>query len=111
MHTEIDVENRNGSVVDGMYAEVNLSLNKKEAAITVPVQAVQRESSGAGVLIVGKDARIQERQVKLGDEGSNRVENFDRACRRKDQVVVGSRSQFHVGEKVRPKIMDEQSAE
>lgn len=110
MHTEIDVENRDGTVVDGMYAEVNLTLGKKDAALTVPIQAVQREASGASVLIVGKDGRIQELQVQLGVEGSNRIEILS-GLSEKDQVVIGNRSEFHPGEKVRPKIMDEQSGE
>lgn len=110
MHTEIDVENRDGTVVDGMYAEVNLTLSKKDAALTVPIQAVQREASGASVLIVDKDGRIRERQVKLGEQGNNRVEILSGLVE-KDQVVIGNRSEFRLGEKVQPKIIDEQSGD
>ncbi len=110
MHTEIDVDNRDGTLVDGMYAEVNLTLSKKDAALTVPIQAVQRETSGASVLIVDEDGRIRERQVQLGVEGSNRVEILSGLSER-DQVVMGNRSEFRLGEKVQPKIVDEQSGE
>ncbi len=106
MHTEIDVENRDGSVVGGMYADVNLTLSKKNAALTVPVQAVQRDASGCSVLMVDRDGRIRERQVKLGEEGSNRVEILS-GLSEKDQVIIGNRSEFTLGEKVRPKVMDE----
>ncbi len=110
MHTEIDVENRDGTVVDGMYAEVNLTLSKKDAALTIPIQAVQRETSGASVLMVDKDGRIRERQVKLGEQGNNRVEILA-GLAEKDQVVIGNRSEFKLGEKVQPRIMEEQSGE
>jgi RND family efflux transporter MFP subunit len=110
MHTEIDVENRDGTVVDGMYADVNLTLSKKDAALTVPIQAVKREASGASVLIVDKDGRIRERQVKLGQQGNNRIEVLSGLVE-KDQVVIGNRSEFKLGEKVQPKIVDEQSGD
>lgn len=110
MHTEIDVENRDGTVVDGMYAEVNLTLSKKDAALTIPIQAVKRETSGASVLMVDKDGRIRERQVKLGVEGSNRVEILS-GLSEKDQVVIGNRSEFRLGEKVQPRIVDEASGD
>ena len=48
-------------------------------ALTVPVQAVERNGSGASVLIVDSQGQIQERQVKLGAEGSDRVEVLSRS--------------------------------
>lgn len=47
MHTEIDVENPQNTLTDGMYAEVRLVLHGKEDALTVPVQAVVQEGSWA----------------------------------------------------------------
>jgi len=102
METEIDVENRNGKLVDGMYAETNLILNEKDGALTVPIQAVQRNGSAASVLIVDKDGRIQERQVTLGDEGNNNIEILS-GLSDKDEVVIGNRSEFRMGERVQPK--------
>ncbi len=39
MHTEIDVENPQDTLTDGMYAEVKLVLQGNKDALTVPVQA------------------------------------------------------------------------
>lgn len=108
MQTEIDVDNLDGTLVDGMYAEANLTLQEKDRALTVPIQAVLRESSGASVLMVDHEGLIQERQVKLGEEGNDRIEILS-GLEEKDQVVVGNRSGFRPGEKVHPRLVDEKS--
>ena len=104
MSTEIDVENLNGTLVDGMYAETNLILQQKDGVLTVPIQAVDRSGSAATVLLVDDSNRIRERKVDLGDESRDRIE-IRSGLRENDQVVVGSRSSFTAGEKVLPKVM------
>ena len=104
MHTEVDVPNRNGSIVSGMYAEVNLTLKKKDSVIAVPVQAVTRNGEEASILIVDSHDRIQERQVQLGLEGANQVEVAS-GLSEGDRVVVGSRAEFRPGDLVAPKLM------
>lgn len=106
MHTEVDVPNRTGSIVQGMYAEVNLTLKKKDAVLAVPVQAVTRNGDQASILIVDPHDRIQERQIQLGLEGANQVEVVS-GLSEGDRVVVGSRSEFRPGDVVAPKLMAE----
>ncbi|MBZ5648397.1 MAG: efflux RND transporter periplasmic adaptor subunit [Acidobacteriia bacterium] len=104
MQTEVDVENKDGSLVQGMYAEVALVLSRKDAALTVPVQAVTRNGNEASVLVVGTDNRIEERKVQLGMEGAHRLE-ITSGVKEGERVVIGSRSQFRTGERVVPKII------
>lgn len=106
MHTEVDVPNKDGSIVDGMYAEVALALATKPDALVVPVQSVTRNGAQASVLVVNSQDRIEERQVKLGLEGSDNVEVVS-GLAPNDRVVIGSRSQFRSGDKVVPKLMAE----
>lgn len=55
MEAEIDVQNLNGRLVGGMYAETDLVLNQTNGALTVPIQAIDRNGSGgASVLLVDK---------------------------------------------------------
>jgi len=110
MHTEIDVENLDGTLKDGMYAEARLVLSQRDAALTVPVQAVQRNSSGGTVLIVDSHGRVQERQVTLGVEGSDRVEVLT-GLAENDRVIIGGRGEFRPGEKVAPKVVNESNLE
>jgi RND family efflux transporter MFP subunit len=106
MHTEVDVHNKDGSIVEGMYAEVNLTLARRDHALTVPVQAVTRDGPRASVLVVNSQDRIEERQVELGMEGANQVEILS-GLSPKERVVVGARSEFHAGDKVAPRMVAE----
>jgi multidrug efflux pump subunit AcrA (membrane-fusion protein) len=102
MHTEVDVDNSSGALVDGMYADVTLVLRQRKGALTVPVQAVTRNGNTATVLVVDPQDRLEPRQVRLGMESPNRVEVVS-GLEANDRVVIGSASAFHAGEKVQPK--------
>jgi len=104
MHTEIDVENSEGMLKEGMYAEAKLVLTQRDSALTVPVEALDRNASGATVMVVDADSRVKEQPVTLGMEGSDRVEVLS-GLAEGNEVVVGSRSQFEAGQKVQPKIV------
>jgi RND family efflux transporter MFP subunit len=111
MHTEVDVQNPNRSVVQGMYAEVSLVLMHKDSALTVPMQAVVRNGEDATVLVVNGQNRIEERRVRLGLESNNRIEILS-GLREGERVLIGSRSEFRVGDRVEPKpIAENQEAD
>ncbi len=104
MHTEVDVGNPGGGLVQGMYAEVSLVLAHKDGALVVPVQAVSRTGAEASVLLVDAQNRLAERPVQLGLEGSGSVE-IRSGLRAGDRVLIGSWGQFRAGDKVEPKII------
>jgi RND family efflux transporter MFP subunit len=104
MHTEVDVHNSGLTIVEGMYAEVKLTLAKSDHALAVPIQAVSREGSHTTVLVVNSNDQIEEREVHLGIEGANQVEVVA-GLKPNDRVVMGSRSDFRPGERVDPKVI------
>jgi len=110
MHTEIDVENSDGTLKEGMYAEAKIVLKQQNDALTIPIQALERNSTGGTVLIVDAEGRVEERQVKLGAESSDRIEILA-GLAENDRVVIGNRGEFRAGEKVRPKPVDENAGE
>jgi len=111
MHTEIDVRNSDGALKEGMYAEAKLILKEHKDALTVPIQAVERNNTGdASVLTVDRDGRVQQRQVKLGMESSDRVEVMA-GLKDTDRVILGNHSEFHEGERVQPKVVNETQPE
>src|SRR6476646_3743213 len=73
-HTEIDVQNSDGTLKEGMYAEAKIILKQQIDALTIPIQALERNNSGGTVLIVDAEGRVEEREVKLGAESSDRIE-------------------------------------
>jgi RND family efflux transporter MFP subunit len=110
MHTEIDVENSDGTLKEGMYAEAKIILKQENDALTIPIQALERSSSGGTVLIVDAEGRVEERQVMLGAESSDRVEILA-GLAENDRVIIGNRGEFRAGEKVRPKPVNENAEE
>jgi RND family efflux transporter MFP subunit len=102
METEIDFANKDGRLIPGMYAEAALSLAKNASELCVPLEAVARNNNEATVLTVDKNNEIEERKIKLGFEGEAYVQVLSGVAEG-DRVVIGSRSQFHPGQKVQPK--------
>lgn len=104
MDTEIDVPNPSLVLIPGMYAEVTLMLEKRDAAIAVPITALQRSEAGsAAVLVVTQQNRVETRAIKTGLETSRDAE-VQSGLREGELVVIGNRSALRDGEAVRPKL-------
>jgi RND family efflux transporter MFP subunit len=102
MDTQIDVENRNGSLMPGMYTQTILSLREKQNALTIPLEAVNRNGQGATVLAVNGQNIVEERHVHLGVEDEKGIEVLS-GLNDSDRVIIGNRSEFHNGQKIQPK--------
>jgi len=102
MHTEIDVENPQNTLTDGMYAEVKLVLHGKEDALTVPIQAVVQEGNEHYVLALDDQNRVQKRNVELGEQTSSTVE-IVHGLSEKERVISAGQSDYAIGEVVKPK--------
>jgi len=105
MHTEVDVPNPNRVLIEGMYAEVTLRLERKGAALVVPLQAVDRQGDRSSVLVVNPANKIEERTVTLGVQNAGYAEALAGVADG-EQVVVGDRGALKPGETVRPKTVD-----
>lgn len=107
MHTEIDVENPQNTVTEGMYAEVKLVLHGKENALTVPIQAVVQEGNDNNkdhyVLVLDTQDRVQKREVELGEQTSTKVE-IVHGLLENERVITAGQSDYQIGEMVKPKI-------
>ena len=106
MHTEIDFQNSDGSLLPGMYVVASIAEVEKKDVLTVPLEAVAiTENDEGSVLLVNPQNVLEERNVHLGLQSSNRVEVIS-GLSEGDRVVVGSRSEFRNGMKVTPKPID-----
>jgi RND family efflux transporter MFP subunit len=115
METEVDVPNPSLILIPGMYAEVDLSLARRNAVLAVPVVAVDLEPEppdpGGGkrpvakgrVMVVTPNDRVEVRQIELGLETANKVEVLS-GLNEGDMVVIGSRAGLQAGQEVRPKL-------
>ncbi len=109
MHTEIDVENPDDTLVEGMYAETTLVLHQKDNALTIPVQAVKRSGANASVLVVDQAGDVVERPITLGVDSGARVEILA-GLTEGDQVVVGNLNALQAGQHVRAKLVAQNEA-
>ena len=90
----------------GMYVEATVPQVLKQNVLTLPLEAVEMSGSSEGsVLLVNAENTLEERKVKLGLEGSTRIEILA-GLNEGDRVVVGSRNEFRSGMKVKPKEIE-----
>jgi len=100
MHTEVDVPNTGDKLVPGLYAEAVLTLNQKNNALVVPLQAVNHEGDQASVYTVDSSGKVEDRIVTLGVQGTNYVE-ITAGLTKGDTVVVSDRSGLKPGQTVK----------
>jgi RND family efflux transporter MFP subunit len=111
MDTEVDVPNPSLVLIPGMYAEVDLTLDRRAKVLAIPVMAVDMDNSDAQpgaaqigqVLIVTPNNRVEKRKVTLGIESSQNVE-VRSGLNEGDSVVLSGRSTLQPGQEVRPKV-------
>ena len=104
MHTEIDVENPDGTLVEGMYAETTLVLHQKDSVLTVPIQAVKRNGTNGSVFVVDKSGAVGQRAITLGVDSEARIEVLS-GLSDGDQVIVGNLNAVQAGQHVRSKLV------
>jgi len=104
MHTEVDVRNKNGSLVPGMYAQAELTLEQRDGVPTIPLQALSHTGDKTSVLVVNANDEIEERAVNLGIQSATDAEVVS-GLREGEQVVVSDRGGLKVGEKVHPQLV------
>ncbi len=107
MDTEVDVPNPSLVLIPGMYAEVNLSLEKRNRVLTVPIPAIDigsDESSGQ-VVVVNAENQVEIRTVRLGLQTAAKME-IRSGLHEGDLVVTGNRASLHAGDRVRPKLTE-----
>jgi len=105
MDTEVDVPNQSLVLIPGMYAEVNLTLTRRDAVIAVPVMAIDEDAAGGSgsVMVITPNNRVEVRRVALGLETANRVE-IRSGLNDGDTVVITGRASLKAGQEVRPKV-------
>lgn len=111
MDTEVDVRNPGLVLIPGMYAEVDLSLQKTLRALAVPVTAVDMDTeagkagSTGAVFVVDGQNKLERRPVTIGMETANRIE-IRAGLHDGELVVIGNRSGLQPGQEVSPKLTE-----
>jgi RND family efflux transporter MFP subunit len=104
MITEIEVANPDLKLVPGMYASLTLPVDVRSNALTVPIEAIPPGENSI-VYVINGQGEVEARRVTLGIDTPSRYEVLA-GLKEGELVLTGSRSQFSVGEKVTPKVID-----
>lgn len=99
MRTEIDVLNPDGRLLHGMYAQVQLNLEEKAHALTIPAAAVLTEAGKPFVFTVN-DNTAQRTPIECGIDDGIRIE-VKSGLRDGDLVVLAGRGLVTSGQAVR----------
>jgi RND family efflux transporter MFP subunit len=103
MEVEADIANPDLKLIPGMYATVSVTTQKRDHVLTLPVEAVSRQKTTT-VFLINKAGEIEERSVTAGVETPTEIE-IVAGLEEGDTVMVGSRAQVRVGQKVSPKLL------
>lgn len=104
MDTEVDVANPQLTLVPGMYAEVDLALDRRPSAIAVPIAAKATERDHDVVYLVNAKNEVEIRRVELGLETAELVE-IRKGVSPGEMVVVGNRGALKDGQRVDPQVV------
>jgi RND family efflux transporter MFP subunit len=104
MHTEVDVSNPGRVLLPGLYAEATISLEKKDDAIAVPLQAVDQDNNRTMVDVVDSTGKIDRRTIQLGIQTPTDAEVLS-GLQEGEIVVVSDRSGLKAGQEVHPQMI------
>jgi RND family efflux transporter MFP subunit len=106
METEIDVPNKDLSLVPGMYANTELQLDHRENVPTIPLQALIKNGDNISVFVLDAQNRVQQKPIQIGIQGAELVE-VTSGLNVGDRVIVGGQAKYQVGEQVVPELQQE----
>jgi membrane fusion protein, multidrug efflux system len=99
MATEVDIANPDLALRPGMWASVEIELQKKENALLIPAEALVTEKNKSSVFVV-RDNKAQKVPVTTGfDDGVN--VQILKGCGPGDAVIVAGKQSVTDGQKVR----------
>ena len=102
LQVEIDLDNKDGKLTPGMYADVTLDIRRSGNGLTIPAEAVDRSQSAPFSLVVDAQGHIEKRTLSLGMETPRFIEVIG-GLHEGERVVAANLSSFQSGEAVEAK--------
>jgi RND family efflux transporter MFP subunit len=100
MRAEVDLENPDGKLSEGMYGGMTIELQPATDAFTIPSQClVGRAQGGMGKVYVVRDGKAHEAQVKIGADDGLHAEILE-GLKADDQVILPTSGNVTEGEPV-----------
>lgn len=77
MRVEVQVDNRDGALLPGMYAQVKFALGRSHPTVLIPAEALVANAQGTRVLKVGSDNKVRYASVGVGRDLGTQIEVLD----------------------------------
>jgi len=99
MLTEVQVDNRDGSLMPGMYAQVKFTLAEPRTSLIIPTSSLVIDHTGMHVVTVASDGHAHFVPVVLGRDMGTQVEIL-RGIESTDALVASPSDLLHDGQQV-----------
>ena len=100
MRTEVDLNNKNGQLTPGMYAQVSVKLEAKEDAMLIPSKAIRVRGRDISVL-VSRDGVARSCDVEIGYDDGIWVEIVGGQLKDNDLIITSASSAVAPGAPVK----------
>lgn len=100
MTVEVDIDNRNGDLLPGAYAQVHLKLPVKNPALIIPVSALMFRSEGLRVVTLDDEDRAHLQPITVGRDWGTRIEVLT-GLKAGQRIIDSPPDSIVEGEKVR----------
>jgi multidrug efflux pump subunit AcrA (membrane-fusion protein) len=100
LRVEVDVDNHDGALLPGAYAQVHLALQTAHPALELPVSALLFRPDGVTVAVIGKSSTVQLKTVTIGRDFGTYVE-IATGVEATDRVINNPGDAISNGEAVR----------
>jgi RND family efflux transporter MFP subunit len=99
--SEVRVLNADGVLMPGMYAQVDLSVPRKNPPLLIPGDTLVVRSDGPQVAVVGEDGVVHWARIQLGRDYGDRLEVVG-GLEMGQQIVINPSDVVREGAKVKP---------
>ena len=99
MLTEVQVDNRDGSLVPGMYGEVNFDITHSQPSLIIPTTALVIDKNGTHVVAVTPDDHVHFIPVVIGQDMGSQIE-ISRGLHGGESLVTNPSDLLSEGQKV-----------
>jgi RND family efflux transporter MFP subunit len=99
MLTEVQVDNRDGSLLPGMYAQVRFTLAEQRTSLIIPTSSLVIDNSGMHVVTVNNNHKIHIAPVVIGRDMGTQIEVLS-GIQGADTLVASPNDLLHEGQDV-----------
>jgi RND family efflux transporter MFP subunit len=99
MLTEVQVDNRDGSLLPGMYAQVKFTLSQQRTSFIIPTSSLVIDRNGMHVVTVNNNGKLHFIPVVIGRDMGTKVEIL-RGIQSSDVLVASPSDLLHDGQDV-----------